>query len=62
MPTLGYDAASLLLEGIRRGAKAGDELLETLDMISDLPGATGIISVEEGRVMRKHFVMDKREF
>jgi len=56
MPTLGYDAASLLLEGIRRGAKAGDELLETLDMISDLPGATGIISVEEGRVMRKHFV------
>lgn len=55
-PTFGYDAASILLEGIKAGAQTSKELLETLDGLSEVPGATGILSVKDGHVVRKHFV------
>ena len=57
VPALGYDAAALLLEGIRRGAHTRSELLANLEEISGFAGATGILSVEEGRVVREHYVV-----
>ena len=56
VPTLGYDAAGLLLEGIRRGASTPGELLETLENMPGFAGATGRLFVDEGRVVRDHFV------
>ena len=56
-PELGYDAAALLLEGIRVGARTRDELLEALQQISNFPGATGSLSVEDGRILREHFLV-----
>lgn len=51
---LGYDAASLLVEALRRGARTGAEMVEMLETIEDFPGATGILSVEDGRIVRRH--------
>ena len=55
-PSFGHDAASLLLETIGKGARTPEELLEVLDEITDLPGATGILSIADRKVVRKHFV------
>lgn len=57
VPALGYDATALLLEGIRGGARTPAELASALERISDFPGATGLLSVEEGRIVRQHFVV-----
>jgi ABC-type branched-subunit amino acid transport system substrate-binding protein len=57
VPALGYDAAALLLEGIRMGANTPSQLLTNLENISGLSGATGVFSVEDGRVVREHFVI-----
>ena len=57
VPALGYDAAALLLEGIRMGASTPAQLLANLEEISNFPGATGVFSIEEGRVVREHFVI-----
>ena len=56
VPALGYDAAALLLEGIRRGASTPRELLETLEAMPGFSGATGRLFVDDGRVVRDHFV------
>ncbi len=56
MPALGYDAAALLLEGIRRGASTPGELLDTLEAMPGFSGATGRLFVDEGRIVRDHFV------
>ena len=55
-PSLGFDAASLLFKGIEMGARTNEELVGALNRIIDFPGATGILSVEDGKVLRKHFV------
>jgi hypothetical protein len=57
VPGLGYDAAALLLEGIRMGARTPGELSERLRQISNFPGATGSLSVEDGRILREHFLV-----
>ncbi|MEE2669345.1 MAG: penicillin-binding protein activator [Gemmatimonadota bacterium] len=57
VPELGYDAAVLLLEGIRVGARTPRELLEALEQTSNFPGATGSLSVEDGRIQREHFLV-----
>ena len=57
VPALGYDAAALLLEGIRMGATTPAQLLTNLESVSGLAGATGVLSVEDGRVVREHFVV-----
>ena len=57
VPALGYDAAALLLEGIRMGATTPSQLLANLENISGFPGATGIFSIEDGRVVREHFII-----
>ena len=56
VPALGYDAAALLLEAIRRGASTPGDLLETLEAMPGLSGATGRLFVDDGRVVRDHFV------
>ena len=56
VPALGYDAAALLLEGIRRGASTPGGLLDTLEAMPGFSGATGRLFVDDGRVIRDHFV------
>ena len=57
VPALGHDAAALLLEGIRMGASTPTQLLANLETISGLSGATGVFSIQDGRVVREHFVV-----
>lgn len=54
---LGYDAASLLMEAARTGARTPGEMADALDQISDFPGASGILSVEDGRIVRRQEVL-----
>ena len=56
MPALGYDAASLLLQGIRAGATTPEALLEVLETMPGFSGATGRLFVDDGMVVRDHFV------
>ena len=56
MPALGYDAAALLLQGIRMGATTPGDLLETLEAMPAFLGATGRLFVDDGKVVRDHFV------
>lgn len=51
---LGYDAARLLLRAMETGARTPDELGRALEGIRDFPGATGDISVIDGRITRRH--------
>ena len=55
-PALGYDAAALLLGGIRRGATTPGGVLDTLEAMPGFSGATGRLFVDDGRVVRDHFV------
>ena len=57
VPALGYDAAAILLEGIRMGATTPRQLQANLENISGLRGATGVFTIENGRVVREHFVV-----
>lgn len=54
---LGYDAAALLLEAAQSGARSADELALALEQIEDFPGATGRLSVRDGRIVRAHRVI-----
>jgi branched-chain amino acid transport system substrate-binding protein len=56
VPALGFDAAGLLLEGIRRGASTPDDLLDTLEAMPGFSGATGRLFIDDGRIVREHFV------
>lgn len=55
VPALGYDAAGLLLEALDRGARTPQDLRRTLESIRGFEGATGILSVEQGRIVREWF-------
>lgn len=63
IPALGYDAASLVLQGIHAGAGAPEDVAEAVRRIEGFDGATGIWSVEEGRLRREHRVacLERRE-
>ncbi|HET9948000.1 MAG TPA: ABC transporter substrate-binding protein [Longimicrobiales bacterium] len=52
-PALGYDAALLLLEALRPGRLAPDEVLSSFRSLRDVEGATGIWSVIDDRVVRR---------
>jgi branched-chain amino acid transport system substrate-binding protein len=53
----GFDAASLLLEAARSGARSPSEMVAALESIRDFPGATGVLSVVDGRIVRRHDVL-----
>ena len=57
MQALGYDAASLVLQGIFAGAGSTDEISVTLGQVADFSGATGELSVVNGAVRRRHQVV-----
>jgi ABC-type branched-subunit amino acid transport system substrate-binding protein len=52
VPAYGYDAAALLLLGLRENPRNGRELIRAMEGIEDFPGATGHLTVDEGRVIR----------
>jgi branched-chain amino acid transport system substrate-binding protein len=56
-PALGYDAASLALEGIRRAGGRREGVATALEQIRDFRGATGLLSIEDGRVTRHPFLV-----
>lgn len=53
VPAFGYDAAALVLEALLRGPRTPGGLMAALEEIDDLPGATGVLRVREGRVTRE---------
>ncbi len=58
VPALGHDAAALLLEAHRiSGARNGEELAAAFEKISGFSGATGLLSVQDGRVVRAHHLV-----
>lgn len=50
---LGYDAARLLMRALESGARTPAEVARALEGIRDFPGATGDISVVDGRIVRR---------
>lgn len=52
-PAIGYDAALLLLEALRPGRVEHGQVIEALEGLRDVEGATGILSVVDGRVVRR---------
>lgn len=54
IPALGYDAARLLLEAYEGGARTPEEVRQRLESIRDFPGATGVLSVRDGRIVREY--------
>ena len=51
-PALGYDAARVLLRAARQGGGTPDGTLQALERIQGFPGATGFLSVVDGRIRR----------
>jgi len=51
-PALGFDAARLLLRSAREGGGTPEGTLAALERIQGFPGATGFLSVVDGRVRR----------
>jgi len=52
VPAYGYDAAALLLTALQDNPRTPAEVVEALDGIRDFPGATGNLTVEDGRIVR----------
>lgn len=61
IPALGYDAAGLMLEALASGMRSPRALRAALEEIRDFPGATGTLSVENGRVLREHHLVRLRD-
>lgn len=56
IPALGYDAASMVLQGIYAGAGDAADVAEAVNRVEGFAGATGIWSVRDGRLRREHRV------
>lgn len=54
LAALGYDAARLLMHASREGGGSPEATAEALHRIRDFPGATGLISVVDGRIQRSY--------
>jgi ABC-type branched-subunit amino acid transport system substrate-binding protein len=53
IPALGYDATALLLEALRSGRFTAAGIGVALEGVQDFPGATGRLSVIDGRILRE---------
>ncbi|MEX2526058.1 MAG: penicillin-binding protein activator [Gemmatimonadota bacterium] len=60
VPALGHDAALLILEAARLGGSTRSGLLDGMSRVRDVPGATGLLSVRDGRVVREHRLVRPR--
>ncbi len=56
-PAAGFDAASLLLRALESGAREPGDVIRALEEIDAFTGATGTLSVQEGRIVREHAVL-----
>jgi ABC-type branched-subunit amino acid transport system substrate-binding protein len=56
-PAIGYDAALVLLEGLRPGRVTPPEVTLAIRGLRDIEGATGIFSVVDDRVVRRTSVV-----
>jgi branched-chain amino acid transport system substrate-binding protein len=54
-PAFGFDAARLLLQAARAGEGIPERTLEALGEIRDFPGATGTLSIVNGRIERRYY-------
>jgi ABC-type branched-subunit amino acid transport system substrate-binding protein len=57
VPALGFDAARILLEALSGGARSAEDLDRELSGLRNFPGATGTFSVEDGLLVREHFLV-----
>lgn len=57
VPALGYDAALLVLEAARAGARTPGQLRSSLERLRGVEGVTGTFSVIAGRVIRRTHVV-----
>lgn len=53
VPAFGYDAAALIFKALEAGPRDPLELLAAMEEIQDFPGATGVLSIEGGRISRE---------
>ena len=53
VPAVGYDAAVLLLEALRSGPSSPNAVRSSIERLRDIEGATGVLSVIGGRVVRR---------
>ena len=61
IPAVGFDAASLLLQALRTGARSPAAVAGALERLESFPGATGRLGVTGGRVVRRHQVVCMQE-
>jgi len=61
IPAFGFDAARLILDAIERGARSPSELTRNLEETRDFRGATGRISIVNGRVTRRHMLYEVQD-
>lgn len=61
VPALAFDAARLVLTALPWGAPRRSAIARSLRETQDLPGATGILSVREGSVLRRPFILEIRD-
>jgi ABC-type branched-subunit amino acid transport system substrate-binding protein len=54
---VGFDAVSLVLRALESGVRGGAAVADALEEIQSFSGATGTISIQDGRVLREHEVM-----
>ena len=54
VPAVGYDAAALMLEALRDGARTPTNVAAALGRIEAFPGATGQLGIENGRAVRSN--------
>jgi branched-chain amino acid transport system substrate-binding protein len=57
VPAYGYDAARVLLEVIDAGARTPQAVATALSSLENVEGATGRLSVDNGRLTRSHYVV-----
>ena len=61
IPAFGYDAANLILTAIEEGARGPADLIARVERIEGHRGATGTISIVDGRIVREHALFEVRD-
>lgn len=51
---VGWDAVQILLHAVEQGVRGPEEVRRNLERIEDFPGASGILSIRDGRIVRAY--------